>query len=127
MRLTFMLAFMACAIPTFAGQTNDVSKASSAPSAPSIPSPKPEYRTVYMVELDIRNSSFSLDLGKHIRNAMNAMQIEIPVDKKFYDAVKPNTEVAKSFKTASFIMKGSVSSIKVTCVRKWTVKEKVKK
>lgn len=79
-----------------------------------------ETRTVYMVELDIRNSSFSLSIGKHIRNAMNAFQMEIPVDKDFYDKVKPGQEIASNFKTASFFMKGSISSVRVTVVRKWT-------
>ena len=96
------------------------------------PAPKPApdkpkaTRTVYMVEIDIRNSSFSLSIGKHIRNAFNAMQMEIPVDKEFYDSVRPGEEIASSFKTASFVMKGSLSSIKVTCVRKWTIKKPIK-
>lgn len=80
-------------------------------------------RTVYMVEIDIRNSSFSLDLGKHLRNAMNAIQMEIPVDKAFYDSVQVGQELKSGFKTASFFMKGSISSIKVKCTRKWTVQE----
>lgn len=87
---------------------------------------KPETRTVYLVELDFRNSSFSLSIGKHIRNAMNAFQMEIPVDKDFYDKVKPGQEIASNFKTASFFMKGSISSMKVTVVRKWTKQVPVK-
>jgi len=79
-----------------------------------------ETRTVYMVELDIRNSSFSLSIGKHIRNAMNAFQMEIPVDKDFYDKVHEGEELESHFKAASFFMKGSISSMKVTVVRKWT-------
>jgi len=81
-------------------------------------------RTVYMVELDIRNSSVSLSISKHIRNAMNAFQIELPVDKDFYDSVKVNQEIASNFKAASFLMKGSVSSVKITVVRKWTTQVK---
>lgn len=80
-----------------------------------------ETRTVYMVQIDIRNSSFSLDIGKHIRNAMNAVQMNIPVDKEFYDAVKEGQELKSGFKTASFVMKGSISSVKVTCAKKWTI------
>lgn len=79
-----------------------------------------ETRTVYMVQIDIRNSSFSLDIGKHIRNAMNAVQMDIPVDKEFYDAVTEGQELKSEFKTASFVMKGSISSVKIKCVKKWT-------
>ena len=86
----------------------------------------PKTRTVYMIEIDIRNSSFSLSIGKHIRNAANAVQMEIPVDKDFYDNVRAGDELKSSFKTASFIMKGSISSVKVTCVRKWTKQVPVK-
>lgn len=84
-------------------------------------------RTVYMIQIDIRNSSFSLDIGKHIRNAMNAVQMDIPVDKEFYDAVKEGQELKSGFKTASFVMKGSISSIKISCVKKWTVTKPTKK
>lgn len=86
-----------------------------------------ETRIVYMVRIDIRNSSFSLDIGKHIRNAMNAVQMDIPVDKEFYNAVKEGQELKSGFKTASFVMKGSISSIKISCVKKWTITKPTKK
>lgn len=115
-KLCAIAFYLALATAGFAG-TNTIAKAEK---------PKPETRTVYMVELDLRNSSFSLSIGKHIRNAMNAFQMEIPVDKDFYDKVHEGEELESHFKTASFFMKGSMSSMKVTVVRKWTKQVPVK-
>ena len=68
----------------------------------------------YVITFNIKQSHFSLDLGEHLKDAMNDISIEIPVDKEYYDTVEVGDVIDDSFRMGSFIWKGSFGNWKVT-------------
>jgi len=70
--------------------------------------------TRYILELQLRQERFSLNPLSHMKDAMNAIEFEIPVDKEFYDSVEKNKDIVKDFRSGSFIMEGTWSD--------WTLK-----
>ena len=68
----------------------------------------------YVITFNIKQSHFSLDLGEHLKDAMNDISIEIPVDKEYYDSVEVGNVIDDSFRMGSFIWKGSFGNWKVT-------------
>ena len=68
----------------------------------------------YVVTFEIKQSHFSLDITKHIKDAMNAIEIEIPVDKEYYDNVDVGDTINNDFRVGSMVMKGSFGSWDVT-------------
>lgn len=71
-----------------------------------------------LVELDIRQSSFSLDPTVHIKNAANATQITVPMFVKDYEKMREGQKLDSSFRTGSAIFNGSVSWRNVTVKKK---------
>lgn len=75
-------------------------------------------KAVYILELQLKQSHFSLDISKHAKDAMNAITMEIPVDKDFYNSQEKGSELLKEFRMGSAILNGSYGSWKVTVVNK---------
>lgn len=65
---------------------------------------------IYIVVINISQSHFTLDLEEHMKDAMNDVDITIPVSKEFYDSVNKGTVIDDSFRMGSFIAKGSIGS-----------------
>lgn len=61
----------------------------------------------YILKLHLKQSHFSLSIKKHISDAVNAIDFELPVDKDFYNSVEVGTEIVDEFRTGSFWLKGS--------------------
>lgn len=72
----------------------------------------------YVVTLNISQSHFTLDVGKHIKNAMNDIEIQLPVDKEFYDSVEVGDLLDNSFRVGSLLMEGSFGKWKVKVIEK---------
>ena len=68
----------------------------------------------YILQLKLKQASFSLSVKKHIRNAINAIEFEIPVDKDFYESVSEGTELVDKFRFGSFILYGSFGDWEMT-------------
>lgn len=68
----------------------------------------------YVITFKIKQSHFSLDLGKHLKDAMNAIEIEIPVDKEYFDSVEVGDAINDDFRVGSLVMKGSFGSWDIT-------------
>ena len=68
----------------------------------------------YVVAFNIKQTHFTLDIGEHLKDAMNDISIEIPVDKEYYDSVEVGDTIDDSFRVGSFIWKGSFGNWKVT-------------
>ena len=68
----------------------------------------------YVITFNIKQTHFTLDIGEHLKDAMNDISIEIPVDKEYYDSVEVGDTIDDSFRVGSFIWKGSFSNWKVT-------------
>lgn len=72
----------------------------------------------YVVTFRIKQSHFTLDIGEHIKDAMNEITIEIPVDKEYYDSVAVGNTVNDDFRVGSLIMHGSFGNWNVLVERK---------
>ena len=68
----------------------------------------------YVIAFNIKQTHFTLDIGEHLKDAMNDISIEIPVDKEYYDSVEVGDTIDNSFRMGSFIWKGSFGNWKVT-------------
>ena len=68
----------------------------------------------YVIVFNIKQTHFTLDIGEHLKDAMNDISIEIPVDKEYYDSVEVGDTIDDSFRVGSFIWKGSFGNWKVT-------------
>ena len=67
----------------------------------------------YVITFNIKQTHFTLDLGEHLKDTMNDISIEIPVDKEYYDSVEVGDVIDDSFRMGSFIWKGSFGNWKV--------------
>lgn len=67
----------------------------------------------YVVTFRIKQGTFTLDIFEHIKNEINAIDMDIPVTKEFYDAVKINQDISNEFKFGSLIMDGDFSKLHV--------------
>ena len=72
----------------------------------------------YIVKFKIKQGTFTLDIFEHVKNNMNAIEIEIPVDKGFYDKLKINQDITNSFKWGSLIFNGDFSNLHMKVIGK---------
>jgi hypothetical protein len=68
----------------------------------------------YILKLRLKQANFSLSIKRHIRNAVNAIDFEMPVDKEFYDSVSVGTEIIDEFRFGSLILGGSFGDWEMT-------------
>ena len=68
----------------------------------------------YVITFNIKQTHFTLDIEEHLKDTMNDISIEIPVDKEYYDSVEVGDIIDDSFRMGSFIWKGSFGNWKVT-------------
>ncbi|MBO5828818.1 MAG: hypothetical protein J6R59_10275 [Paludibacteraceae bacterium] len=68
----------------------------------------------YVITFNIKQSHFTLDIGQHLKDEMNDISIQIPVDKEYYDSVEVGDTIADDFRMGSLIFKGSFGSWDVT-------------
>ena len=73
----------------------------------------------YFVVLKIEQTHFTLDLGEHFKDSMNALEIPFPVDKEFYDSVDKGSVIDDSFRSGSFWIKGSIGNWKISVIDKY--------
>lgn len=78
-------------------------------------------KTKYILRLRLKQSHFSLSIKKHIKDAANAIEFEIPVDKEYFDSVEKGTEIVDDFRFGSFLLYGSFGDWEMT------VKDKIVK
>lgn len=68
----------------------------------------------YIITFNIKQSHFTLDIGQHLKDEMNDISIQIPVDKEYYDNVKVGDTIADNFRIGSLIFKGSFGNWDIT-------------
>ena len=72
-----------------------------------------------MVEIEIKQSSFTLDLTEHWRNNANAARMSMPVLQSDYTNMREGQELQSNFRSGSFWLNGGkISSRDVTVRRK---------
>ncbi|MDP2206747.1 MAG: hypothetical protein Q8K65_10635 [Alphaproteobacteria bacterium] len=82
------------------------------------PQPEPGKNCLGLVELDIRQSSFSLDPTVHMKNAANATQITVPMFAADYEKMREGQKLDSGFRTGSALFNGSISWRNVTVKKK---------
>jgi len=73
----------------------------------------------YMLKLRLKQSHFSLSIKKHIKDAVNAVEFELPVDKEFYDSVSEGTEIIDKSRFGSMVLYGSLGDWEMTVKKKY--------
>ena len=72
-----------------------------------------------MLKLRLKQSHLSLSIKKHIKDAVNAVEFELPVDKEFYDSVSEGTEIIDKFRFGSMVLYGSLGDWEMTVKEKY--------
>lgn len=72
----------------------------------------------YVLTLEIKQSHFTLDISEHLKDSMNAIEIQIPVDKEYYDSVEVGQNIADEFRMGSLVFKGTFGDFKVSVTKK---------
>lgn len=65
----------------------------------------------YIVKFRIKQGTFTLDIFEHIKNEVNAIDIEVPVDKDFYNRLSVGQDITNAFKYGSLIFNGDFSTL----------------
>lgn len=68
----------------------------------------------YVVTFEIRQRHYGFDFEQHMKDEMNAISIQIPVDKEYYDKVEVGDIIDDSFRMGSMVMKGSFGSWEIS-------------
>lgn len=72
----------------------------------------------YVLTLNISQSHFTLDITQHMKDAMNDIDMQIPVDKAFFDSVKEGQLLKNDFRMGSLLLRGSFGNWEVKVVKK---------
>lgn len=81
-----------------------------------------ELNYIYIIKIKIHQTTYSLDIGEHIKNHMNDITLEIPVDKTFYDRCSVGSRIDESFKWGSLLCDGDFSELKIKVINKRIIK-----
>lgn len=73
---------------------------------------------VYILKFQLKQSHFSLDIGKHMKDAMNKIKFELPVSEEFYNSVAIGTDIVDEFRMGSFLLYGSIGDWDMTITDK---------
>lgn len=80
-------------------------------------------KTIYIIKIKIHQTTYTLDIEEHIKNKINDVEFEIPVDKAYYDKCSVGQKVSDTgLKIGSLIFNGDFSKLKIKIVGKRTVR-----
>lgn len=72
----------------------------------------------YVITFCIKQTHFTLDLEEHLKDSLNEITIEIPVDKEYYDSVSIGDVINDDFRVGSLIMHGSYGNWSISVAEK---------
>ena len=75
---------------------------------------------IFILKLKIKQRSYSLNPWTHAKNAMNAMEFEIPVNEEYYNHHNVGDELASDFRVGSAIMHGAMGELVIRVSEKRT-------
>lgn len=76
---------------------------------------------IYILELEISQSHFTLDLEEHLKDSMNKITIPIQVSEEYYYSIEEGDTLSNEFRIGSLIFKGSIGSWDIKVIDKQTV------
>ena len=68
----------------------------------------------YVVTINIKQDHPFWDFENNIKDEMNDISIQVPVDKEYYDSLEIGDVIDDSFRIGSLVMKGSFGKWEVT-------------
>lgn len=68
----------------------------------------------YVITINIKQDHVFWDFENNIKDEMNDISIQMPVDKEYYDSVEIGDVIDDSFRTGSLVMSGSVGKWDIT-------------
>lgn len=68
----------------------------------------------YVVTINIKQDHVFWDFENNIKDEMNDISIQVPVDKEYYDSLEIGDVIDDSFRIGSLVMKGSFGKWEVT-------------
>jgi hypothetical protein len=71
--------------------------------------------------LEIKQSTFTLDIAEHLKNNMNSIKIAIPVDPDFYVQYEEGDIITSQGKLGSFLIDEDFSQLKIRVVGKYSI------
>lgn len=72
----------------------------------------------YIVKFKIKQGTFTLDIFEHIKNSVNSIEIELPVNRDFYNRLSIGQDLTDSFKWGSLIFNGDFSTLHMRVIGK---------
>jgi len=80
-------------------------------------------KNIYIVKIKIHQTTYTLSPGEYIKNKINDVEFEIPVDKAYYDNCNVGQKVTDpGLKLGSLLCDGDFSKLKITIIGKRTIK-----
>jgi len=71
--------------------------------------------TMYIVRIKIHQTTYTIDPFEYLKNKMNDIEFEIPVDKEYYNTCKVGSKINDpKLKMGSLVMDGDFSKLKIT-------------
>lgn len=78
---------------------------------------------VYIIKIKIHQTTYTLSISEHIKNKINDVEFELPVDKGYYDKCSVGQLVTDSkFKMGSLLRDGDFSKLKIIVTGKRIIK-----
>jgi len=82
----------------------------------------PAFAERYILQFELKQARLSLNPLSHIRDKINVIEFELPVDKEFYDLINVRDLIVDKFRAGSFILRGSFSNWRMSVINKRIVK-----
>lgn len=68
----------------------------------------------YVLTIKVKQKHYNLSLEDRLKDEMNAITIQIPVDKEYFDSVMVGDTIADDFRIGSLVLKGSYGGWNIT-------------
>lgn len=68
----------------------------------------------YLVTFELKQSHFTLDLDEHVKDAMNKLELQIPVDRDYYYSIEVGDKIVDDFRWGSLVVRSSLGKWKIT-------------
>ena len=78
----------------------------------------PAFAERYILKFELKQARLSLNPMSLIKDKVNAIEFELPVDKEFYDSIDVGDLIVDKFRAGSFILRGSFSNWRMSVIRK---------
>ncbi len=72
----------------------------------------------YILKFELKQVRLSLNPLSHVRDKINTIEFELPVDKEFYDSIDVGDLIIDRFRAGSFILRSSFSNWRMSVINK---------